>query len=436
MIFNPEIFRAYDIRGIYGKDFDDEFALAFGKAVVEYFKANRILIGHDSRESSLILSEKISESLVEYGCDVVNIGLATTPFFNFSLSSLKPDAGIMVTASHNAKEFGGFKIYSKAGAIIGLSAGLSEIKRLIEAGNFKPKEKKGEFLKAPVAKLMDKYVEGIISKSKVNKGELSNLKFKITGRKSVMCEVGSIIDKLGLKLTDSGYDIAFSFDEDSDRLIVSDANNNKISTDFIVGILTKNAVRFLSKPKIVYDVHFSKGVIGKFNEWGIKSYISKVGRFYLRDSMIKHRANIGGEISGHIYFKENNENELPLLAMLRLLKILEASKMSISDMIKPFQTWQSSGRLDFPVKDLETAKNLVVEVEKKFNDGEISKLDGITIEYCNPEKLPDLKPDEYWWFNLRASNTESLVRLLIEAKRKDVLDQKISQILEIIKAAQ
>ncbi|MGD0977097.1 MAG: hypothetical protein ABR875_02280 [Minisyncoccia bacterium] len=456
MIYNSEIFRAYDIRGIYDRDFDDEFAVALGKAAVEYFKAGKILVGHDSRASSLALAGKLSESLTGFGCDVASIGLVTTPFFNFVLSSIKPDAGIMVTASHNPTEYGGFKIYDGSGTIIGLTAGLGEIKKIIDpvrdlaragapggpmgravsngvdSGNFKTADKKGEYLKVPVAELLQKYTNRIVTGSKLRKGELSNLKFNITGRKSVMAEVELILKKLDLRLTPNGFDIAFSFDEDSDRLIVMDSAGNKIGTDFVVGLLAKNSVRFLSKPKVVYDVHFSKGVIGKFKEWGIKSYRSKVGRFYLRDAMVKHRADIGGEISGHIYFKENNRNELPLLALLRLLRILAASKMSINEMIKPFQTWFSSGRLDFRVNNLQTARELIKKIAGKYPDGQKDELDGITIEYTDPEKIDNLTPDKFWWFNLRASNTEPVLRLIVEAKNADLLKEKVGEISQII----
>jgi len=428
IMFNPEIFRAYDIRGIYGKEFDDGFAFALGQSVAGYFQAKKILIARDSRPFSEKLSQLFARGANSVGCDVEDIGVATTPFFNFVLKNAETGAGVIMTASHNPPEYGGFKVYDKSGGIIGLEAGLDKIRNSIQ-------EKKestalpGKIINLDSAKLMAEYVKYVISKSKVRRDELSGIKIKIAGPSAALKEIELISKEINLNIVQDNFDISFSFDGDSDRLAVTDKNNEKISTDMVVGLLVKNSVRFLSKPRVVYDVHFSKGVISKFKEWGIKSYQSKVGRFYLRDGMIKRRADIGGEISGHIYFKENNQNELPLLAVLKLLRILALSKRDINEMVKPFQTWLSSGRIDFKVKDLKSAKQKIDEVEKKFSDGKIDKLDGVSVEYTDPEKTAS---ENFWWFNLRASNTEPLLRLFVEAKTKNLLDEKVSELKQII----
>lgn len=431
MIFNPEIFRAYDIRGVYGRDFDDKFAFVLGQAATRYFNAKKMLIARDSRSFSEKLGLALADGANTLGCVVEDIGLSTTPFFNFALKNSKANFGVMITASHNPAEYGGFKIYDKNGMIAGLYSGLDEINKILDSGTIKLANIKGGRGNIDLAKLMREYLKYIVFKSKIRKGELGGIKIKVSGPKTVLNEINLLTAEIDLNINNEKWDIGFSFDEDSDRLIVSNSTGEIIRNDFIVGLLVKNSARFLLKPKIIYDVHFSKGVIGKFNEWGVKSYKSRIGRFFVRDAMIKHRADIGGEISGHIYFKENNQSELPLLAMLRLLRILVLSKMDINEMVKPFQTWFNSGRMDFRIRDADEARKILDKIEKRFSDGTIEKIDGVTVEYIDPEKM-GADSEKYWWFNIRASNTEPLVRLLVEAKSKETLDQRVSEISRLI----
>ncbi len=419
MAYNPEIFRAYDIRGVYKNDFDNDFVFKLGSALVEYFKPGDkpMLIGHDDRDFSTDLSRALIEGINAAGGSVEYVGLATTPFFGFVYHHLGMNSGVMITASHNAGEYGGFKIFGEYGNPIGLDSGLDKIKELVDQVKAMPLVKEKTHISNHVD-LMSKYIKFIIKKSKIKPNEIKNLKVKIFGCEAAMEEVRTLSAKCPIEIFYEDYDISFSFDEDADRLLVFDSHG-PVNSDYVFGVLVKDAVRFLSKPKIVYDLRFSKGVISKFNEWGIKSYRSKVGRVFVRQVMVKTKADLAGEVSGHIYFKEANYHELPLLAMLKLLKIMARSRMPINELIHPFKSRFNSGEITLAPSnpDFEKFKNLI---KQKYADSKIDELDGIGAEYDN------------WWFNVRQSHTEPVYRMIVEAKEKDLLDEKVEELKALL----
>lgn len=424
MNYNPEIFKTYDIRGIYQKDFDNSFAYRLGLALIGHLGAGSesILIGHDSRDFSADLSQAIISGIIAKNSQAKYIGLATTPFFNFAFNKLKCAGGIMITASHNAPSYAGFKVYGENGVPIGLDSGLKNIREMIDSVGEATHQSVGVSVKSDHLALLNEYIEWILRKVKIKNGDLDELKFKISGSEAAMEEIQWLNQKINLSQFNKDYQVSFSFDEDADRLIVTDGSDITIRSDYLVGLLAKNSVRFLSKPKVVYDLRFSRGVIAKFVEWGVKSFKSKVGRVFVREAMIKNRADIGGELSGHIYFKETNYNELPILAMLKILKILAKSKMSLTELIRPLKTWESIDEINIPIDESQRGNiNVIIEKLKSiYSNGQIEEMDGLTILYEN------------WWFNLRPSNTEPLLRLVVEAKEKNLLEEKVAKLREQI----
>jgi phosphomannomutase len=415
MNYNPEIFREYDIRGVYGRDFDSQFAFKFGRAVAEFNKAKKILLGRDSRTFSEELLQAVAAGAASAGSKIESIGLATTPYFNFAFAKIKPDCGIMITASHNTPEYGGFKIFRNDDNAVGLDSGLLEIKKIMDQGTI---------VSGPVAEIinhgqdcLENYLSHILKKSRIKKDDIgkSGLKINIAGSSASLAETNFLFTKLGINTVSNGYDLFFTFDEDSDRINLKNSRNEAIGADLVVGLLAKDAVRFLKKPRVVCDLRFSRGVINKLKEWGIKYYQSRVGRTHLREMMLKNHCDVGGELSGHIYFKDSNYNELPLLAMLKLLKIITSSKMSIDELIKPFQTWYGSGEINFPIAG-KSFRQITDELKARFVDSEMTEIDGLTVEYSD------------WWFNIRESHTEPLVRLIVEAKEKDLLEKKVEEL--------
>lgn len=423
MEFNPEIFRDYDIRGVYGKDFDASSAFQLGGAFVRYLNRRKFLVANDGRDFSQTLAESLMEGITSAGGDVEYIGLSSLPFFYFVLDKLGVDGGAMVTASHNPPEYGGFKLFRGDGSQIDLKSGLKVVEQLLAEGGEVSKYG-GRVGKSQAGELKRKYIEYAKKKSGISPAGIRSLKVKIEGEGAGAEEARTLLSDIGILRDEAQFDIAFSFDDDADRLIVLNGAGEQILPDLILGLIVKDKRRFFSRPKVVHALNLSKGVLEKFEEWGIKTYESKVGRPHIRELMVKHHADYGGELSGHILFKNNNYCELPLEAMLMILKIVANGGKDINQLVEEFKNWSNSGEINIESeKPGKSMVNLVPLLKEKYADGKLKELDGLTVEY----------PD--WWFNLRPSNTEPFLRLVIEAKTKDLLDEKIGGITEIIKTA-
>lgn len=421
--FNPEIFKAYDIRGIYGRDFDEDFAFKLGIALVRYINKKKFLVGHDDREFSPRLAKAVANGMVSAGSDVNYIGRATTPLFNFALKLFGVNGGMMVTASHIPPEYGGFKVFGESSKIIHSGSGLEQLRNMLDGV---PETSKycGQTNEPDKKELLNKYADFIFQKAKVGADELSGLAVKINIPPIGKSELDLVLKKTKIACVDSHYDIAFSFDADTDRINVFDDSNTPIHSDYAVALLVEDLVRFWRKPRVVYDLRFSRGVLEKFKERNIPHFHSRVGWSFLKENAIRHKADIAGELSGHILWKETNYSELPLLTMLRILKIMKKTGKNIAELIKPFKTWSNSGEINVATNNLRLAASAIIQkLKEKYKDGKIDESDGLTVEYDDPAN--DVAS---WWFNLRSSNTETVLRLVVEAKNKNLLDEKVSEL--------
>jgi len=369
MKFNPEIFRDYDIRGVYGKDFDASFAFQLGGAFVRYLNRKKFLVARDGRDFSQALAESLIEGITSAGGDVEYIGLASLPFFYFVLEKLGVDGGVMVTASHNPPEYGGFKLFRGDGSQIDSESGLSVVEQLLATGG-EISRYGGRVGKSQAGELKRKYTEYAKKESGFNPADIKGLKVKIKGEGIGAEEAKILLSDIGISRDEAQFDIAFSFDGDADRLIVLNGADEQILPDFILGLIVKDKRGFFSKPKVVHALNFSKGVLEKFEGWGVKTYESKVGRPHIRELMVKHHADYGGELSGHILFKNNNYCELPLEAMLTILKIIARTDKDIDQLVEEFKTWFNSGEINIgsenPGKNM---ANLVPLLKEKYTDG-------------------------------------------------------------------
>lgn len=423
MKFNPEIFRDYDIRGVYGKDFDDDFAFQLGGALARYLNRKKFLVARDGRDFSQTLTESLIKGVTSAGGDVEYIGLSSLPLFYFVLNKLGVDGGAMITASHNPPEYGGFKLFRGDGSQIDSKNGLQVVGQLLTTGGEVSKYG-GRVGKNQAADIKRKYIEYVEDRSGFSPADIRSLKVKIKGEGVGAEEARILLSGIGIPYDEARFDISFSFDGDADRLAVQNEAGEQIRPDLIFGLIVKDKKGFFSKPKVVHALEFSRGVLEKFKKWGVKTYESKVGRPHIRELMVKHGADYGGELSGHILFKDNNYCELPLAAMLVILKIIARADKNINQLVEEFKTWFNSGEINIAIGDWPIAiSELFRKLRDKYRDGRINELDGLTVEY--PE----------WWFNLRPSNTEPVLRLVVEAKSKELLDRRVRELTEIIKTA-
>ena len=433
-----DIFRAYDVRGIYPEEINTQVALKVANAACRYLKARRIIVAHDVRESSPELASAVLDGATIAGAEVTYIGHSTTPLFYYAVKESGADGGIMITASHNPKEYNGLKIVGKGASPIGFETGLNDIKSLYREP-LAEAETSGlvhedddlrkaytDFLREQIKFSKDLNVvidAGNGSAVFVIKPLLSHIQFnihqlffepngKFPGRGPDPTKDGAL-QELQKKVTETGSDIGFAFDGDGDRLVVVNEKGEIISPQFILALLWEAK----GKGKVVYDLRFSRSVKELFGDSGVKS---KVGHSYICQAMVKEKADIGGETSGHFFFKEMNYTESSVLAMIALLNYISASGKKISELVAPLQKYAGSGEINISIESKEKATSILSKLKEDYKDGKIDELDGVTVEY------------EDWWFNIRPSNTEPLMRLVIEANNKELLDQKVGELKKLI----
>ena len=455
MKVNSEIFRRYDIRGVYPSQIDEKTAYLIGRAFA-FFLAQKyhlsspvILVNYDVRSSSKSLFENLISGLVDQGAKVLNGGIAATPIHFFGNWHLKVDGSIMVTASHNPREYNGFKLFLREVNPLATNQGTEILYEIIKKGSFE-KERSGKS-RVEEVKFFDQYLEFL--EKNLPKGDPSKLKFaadfsngcwslffKEIAKKFSLNYIGifeepdgnfpnhepnplrtELLTELRKTIRDQKLNFGIAFDGDGDRIVFFDEKGNAQRADFILGVLAKHYLKeaqSVTKDLIVIcDARASRGVRDVLEKEKIKMIKSRVGYPFIKDLMRKYKAALGAELSGHFFWKENHYSESPILTLFRIMEVLEKLNQPLSELIKPIAKYFNSKEINFEVEDkLEKIK----ELERIYKDGKISKIDGLTVEYKD------------WWFNVRPSNTEPVLRLTVEAETKDLLEEKIRELTEMI----
>lgn len=441
------IFRAYDVRGIYPQEINTDIAKRVGNAVVRYLEAHStdfgqtktIIVGEDGRIGSPELRRAVIEGITSAGTGVVYIGRCTTPLFYFAVNRLHADGGIMITASHNPAQYNGFKFVGLGSVPIAADSGLFEIEKL--SADYVIADKCGGVKEAnPV----NDYVDEVIKRAG---GFRNNLKVVIDASNGITSVTSKpLLDKLGISfiplnfdidgsfpnhspdiskeenlqqlrksVLDNGADLGLAFDGDGDRVVFIDKSGAYVRPDYILALLFKNSSSFFKKPKVVYDLRFTKSVREYFGSNGLRS---KVGYTFIKKIMRETGADLGAELAGHFYLKDMNYSEAASLIMLRVLKIINREKKSLGELVKPWQKYFNSGEINI---DAARGSEKISGLKAKYSDGKTDELDGLTVEYGN------------WWFNIRHSNTQPIIRLVVEADTKELMDQKVSELVLKIK---
>jgi len=440
---NPKIFRAYDIRGIYPDELDEDVAYKIGQVLVALLKPKQMAVGRDMRLSSPQLFEALAKGITSQGADVDDIGLVATEMLYFTAGKYNYDGGVMVTASHNPGNYNGFKLIGSNMQMIGEGTGMSEIKKLASQdypivsirGKVKRKDILSDYLDHvfSVVKPQDlKPLKVVIDAGNAMAGEFLPLIFeKFPGKLIPMyfeldgsfphhlanpLEEENIKD-LREKVLEVKADLGVAFDGDADRIIFLDEKGQPISGDISLALLAK---RFLEEEKgasIVYNLTCSHALPEEIKKLGGVPIYSRTGHTFIKRLMRKHNAVFGGEISGHYYFRKNFYSESGFMALLLMLKILSASDTPLSQLVSDIVRYFRTPEINIEIEDRSAA---IKKLEDKYQDGKIDYLDGLTVEY------------EDWWFNARPSNTEPLLRVVVEAKTKGLMEEKKEEILGII----
>ncbi len=446
MEFDKSIFKAYDIRGTYPNQLDDKIAYRIGNGLARYLKPTSIAVGRDMRISSDELFEHLSHGIIDAGVDVVDLGRISTDGLYFAVGKFEYDGGIMITASHNPKEYNGFKICRQQALPLSGQEGLDKIKLAMEEDALEKSSQRGNInrrdISADYAKHCLSFIDiSIIKPFKIvidaGNGmagltlppvfeklpiKVIPLYFELDGsfpnHPASPIELENLAD-LRKKIADEKADFGVAFDGDADRMFLVDRFGNQIGGDMVTALVAGNLLDKNPGETILYNLICSKAVPELVIKKGGKAIRTRVGHALIKPLMKKHNAIFGGEHSGHFYFRDNWFADSGLIAFLVCLELLSRHNKPLDEMVKAINPYFRSGEINSRVK---SARDKIEEVAAHFSDGEQDRLDGLTVDYGS------------FWFNLRPSNTEPLLRLNVEAKSKEVLSKKTDEIMEIIRS--
>jgi phosphomannomutase len=446
-VLDPKVFKAYDVRGIYPTELDEEGAYAIGRAYVEQFQPKQIAVGRDMRVSSPSMAKAVMEGGADGGADVLDIGLVGTEMVYFAVGELELDGGVMVTASHNPKDYTGMKIVRGGALPVGGDSGLMEIRDRALAGFEEPK-RRGAIREEDI---WPAYVVRVLSF--VDLDAIKPLKVVIdaaNGMAGVM--LPPILERIPIdaipyffepdgtfpnhepnpllpenrkfiieNVREYGADLGVAFDGDADRCFFIDDTGEFVPGDFVTTLLAESILEKHPGAKVIYDLRASWAVPETIERAGGVPLINRVGHAFIKQRMRKEDALFGGEVSGHYYFKEFSQADSGVVPFLLMLELISKRGQKLSEILRPLrERYFLTGELNTPVPDVALK---LEELQRRFGDeGRISHLDGVSVD-----------ADE-WHMNVRPSNTEPLLRLNLEARSRDLMERKRDEVLEVIRA--
>jgi phosphomannomutase len=449
MVVDASIFKAYDVRGLYPSQLSAEVVRRIGRAFVDYLGAKRIVLGRDARLSSPELSEAFTRGAASQGASVTDIGVVGTDMMYFYEAKNDLDGGVMITASHNPKEWNGVKMVRKGALALSGDAGIKEIKQAILAGRYAD----SPAAPGPAATrqtIQEDYARHCLSF--IDPAKLRPLKVVLdTGNGMGAIGAAAILPRLPLeqirmyfevdgsfpnhpadplvlenrrevmqRVVEEKADLGIAWDGDADRCFFIDDTGQFVPGDFVTTLLGESFCRKQPGSKIVYDVRASRAVVDRVTAAGGTALMHRVGHAFIKRRMRDENAVFGGEVSGHFYFRENWFADNGMIPALLMLEYLGSEGRRLSAILQPLRDrYHLSGEINSKVSDVEAAMR---RLEERYRDGRVTKLDGLSVDYDD------------WHFNVRPSNTEPLLRLNLEAYSKAVMERRRDEVLALIRA--
>ena len=443
---DKSIFKAYDIRGIYPEQINGQDAYTIGRAIAQYTQAKQIAVGMDMRSSSQEIFDGLAKGITEQGINVINIGLVSTPMLYFSSWNLEVDAAVMITASHNPAEWNGLKLCRKNAVPIGEGEGMEEIRDLSMANIFKSSQNLGIIKNN--TELKSEYCDYISKFFKQNSGKK---KIVIDFANSVGSLDKNIFEKfphdidpvylfdeldgtfpnheanplkletlksLQEKVVSEKADLGISYDGDADRVGFVDETGTIVPMDYITALIAKEILKKHPGSLILSDLRASNSIKENIEAAGGIVHRSRVGHSLIKKQMRAEGAVFAGELSGHYYFEENSKAEMTSLAVMMLLNLLNETGKTMSELTAELKVYFHSTEINSEVENKQAVLNKLKEI---YKEGTLDELDGIRIDFAD------------WWFNVRPSNTESVLRLNLEANTKALMEEKRDELLAIIR---
>jgi phosphomannomutase len=447
-VLDPKVFKAYDVRGIYPDELDEAGAYAIGRAYVEEFEPKSIAVGRDMRVSAPSMADAVMRGAVEAGADVVDLGMVGTEMVYFAVGELELDGGVMVTASHNPKEYTGMKIVRRGALPVGGDSGLLDIRTRAMSG---ARHETGPAGTVRQEDIWPRWVEGVISFIDVE--AVKPLRVVIdaaNGMAGVM--LPPVLERLPIeaipyffepdgtfpnhepnpllpenrefivaKVTEERADLGVAFDGDADRCFFVDDSGEFVPGDFVTALLAESIVEKDPGSTILYDVRASWAVPETIERAGGVPLVNRVGHAFFKHRMREEGAVFGGEVSGHYYFRDFSQADSGVIPFLLMLELMSKRERKLSEILRPYNgRYFITGELNTPVADVALK---LQELKERFGgEGKVSHLDGLSVDASD------------WHMNVRPSNTEPLLRLNLEALSADLMERKRDEVLEVIRS--
>ena len=448
-MLDPAVFKAYDIRGLYGDELDEDGAYRIGRAYVEHFEPRTIAVGRDMRLSSPAMAAAFVEGAADAGANVLDIGLVGTEMVYFAVVELGLDGGACITASHNPKEYTGLKIVRRGALPVGGDSGLAEIRALAGDG-FGAVRRRGDVREEDV---WAGFVEKVLSF--VEPESIRPLRVVVdaaNGMAGVM--LPPVLERLPqlqvvrcffepdgtfpnhepnpllpenrefivARTREEGAELGVAFDGDADRCFFVDDFGEFVPGDFVTALLAESVLEREPGAKVIYDVRASRAVPETIERAGGIPLVNRVGHAFIKQRMRKEGAAFGGEVSAHYYFRDFSQADSGVVPFLLMVELLSRRRESLSKLLAPFrERFFLTGEINTPVADVPLK---LQELKERYaaENGRISHLDGLSVDF------------DQWHFNVRPSNTEPLLRLNLEALDQSLMEEKRDEVLALIRA--
>jgi phosphomannomutase len=451
VVLDPKVFKAYDVRGVYPTELDEEGAYAIGRAYVERFEPSRIAVGRDMRLSSPAMARAVIGGASEAGSDVLDLGLVGTEMLYFAVGELELDGGIAVTASHNPKEYTGMKIVREGALPVGGESGLLEIRdRALSdrsGGQTPGPVRRGQVHEEDIwPAFVDRvlsFVDGeavrplrvVIDAANGMAGAMLPPVLERLPIDAVCCyfepdgsfpnhEPNPLLPEnrefIVARVMEEGADFGVAFDGDADRCFFVDDLGEFVPGDFVTALLAEAVLEKEPGAKIIYDVRASWAVPETIERAGGVPLVNRVGHAFIKHRMREEGAAFGGEISGHYYFREFSQADSGVVPFLLMLELVSKKEAKLSEILRPFRDrYFLTGELNTPVAD---TPGTLERLEERFgSEGAVSQLDGLSVDA------------EDWHMNVRPSNTEPLLRLNLEARTPELMEKKRDEVLAVVR---
>ena len=446
MTLEPGVFKAYDVRGIYPRELDEDGGYAIGRAYIEHFEPQRIAVGRDMRLSSPSMAEAVIRGAADGGADIVEVGMIGTEMLYYAVGALGLDGGIAVTASHNPKEYTGMKIVRRGALPVGGDSGLMDIRRRAEAGFDTEPARIGT---VTTTDIYPGWVEKVVSF--IDPASVSNLRVVIDAANGMAgAMLPPALEQLPVdpvrcyfepdgsfpnhepnpllpenrtfiveKVLEEKADLGIAFDGDADRCFFVDDTGEFVPGDFVTALLAEAVLAREPGATIIYDVRASWAVRDVVEAAGGRAVVNRVGHAFIKHRMRQENAVFAGEVSGHYYFRDYFQADSGVVPMLLMLELVSRKGRRLSEILKRFRDrYFLTGELNTVVDDVALK---LQELKEHFGpEGEVSHLDGISVTADD------------WHMNVRPSNTEPLLRLNLEARTEELMERKRDEVLAVI----